>query len=247
MTEVEWQTGTDPAPMLEFLRGKASDRKLRLFAVACCRRIWHLLIAEVQHWHKDEAAFWQRCLDAVELAERFADGGATEQDLAAITAYPRPALYDADAAMFTAEVRLDPALVAGEAAEAAALEAQGRVDAARLPDGYSPSDEDEHSLVLTEAEYERVLATEKRSQCDLLREIFGKPFRPIPVTSPWRVAKAVALAEGIYADRAFDRLSTLAETLEAAGCDDPEVLDHCRSGGRHVRGCWVTDLLLSKA
>lgn len=60
MTEAEWMTATDPTPMLEFLRDKATDRKLRLFAVACCRRVWHL-IPEGASKH------------AVEVAERYAD------------------------------------------------------------------------------------------------------------------------------------------------------------------------------
>jgi hypothetical protein len=68
MTEREWLTSTDPQPMLEFTQDRASDRKLRLFSCGCCRRIWHLVEEE-------------RSRNAVELAERFADGRASVEDL----------------------------------------------------------------------------------------------------------------------------------------------------------------------
>ncbi len=48
------------------------------------------------------------------------------------------------------------------------------------------------------------------------------------------------------AERAFDRLPILADALEEAGCDHPDVLAHCRGPGPHARGCWVVDLVLGK-
>jgi hypothetical protein len=66
MTEAEWLACTDPGPMLDYLRGKASDRKWRLFQVAGCRRVWNRLTDE-QRW-------------TVEAAERYADGQATPEE-----------------------------------------------------------------------------------------------------------------------------------------------------------------------
>ena len=48
MNERDWSACTDPTVMLNHLRGRASERKLRLFAVACCRHIWDLLPDERQ-------------------------------------------------------------------------------------------------------------------------------------------------------------------------------------------------------
>jgi hypothetical protein len=84
--------------------------------------------------------------------------------------------------------------------------------------------------------------------CDLLRCVFGNPFRPAPMIPAWRRANdgaAVRIAQDIYEERAFDRLPLLADALEDAGCDAPTVLGHCRGGGPHARGCWVVDGLLA--
>ena len=75
MTEAEWLAGTDPGPMLAFLGDKASERKLRLLAVACCRRVWPQLTGP----------FWR---EAVERSERFADRQAGPEGLATPRGWP---------------------------------------------------------------------------------------------------------------------------------------------------------------
>jgi hypothetical protein len=79
-----------------------------------------------------------------------------------------------------------------------------------------------------------------------LRDIFGNPFRPASLAPAWRTPAALKLAEAIYDERAFDRLPILADALEEAGCNDADILTHCRGGGDHVRGCWVVDWILGK-
>jgi hypothetical protein len=77
-------------------------------------------------------------------------------------------------------------------------------------------------------------------------EHFGDSRNPVAADPGWLTADVVALARGIYDERAFDRLPVLADALQDAGCDHPDVLAHCRGPGPHVRGCWVVDLLLGK-
>ena len=81
---------------------------------------------------------------------------------------------------------------------------------------------------------------------DLFRDIFGNPFRPVNLDPSWLTPIVVALAQQIYDDRAFDKMPTLADALEEAGCDNTDLLNHCRGLGPHVRGCWVVDLVLGK-
>ncbi len=217
MTEEEWLTCVDPMPMLGFLRGKASDRKLRLFAVACCRRIWHLLTDE-------------RSRKAVEVAEGFAYGMNTRSELLQSWA--------------GAEAVVDPWASTDEAQEHPSWR-QTRMETHA---GYlvaCASDPD----VRFAGVYDiiRVSSSEERNhQSTTFRDIFGNPFRTVAFNPAWRSPKVVALAQAIYDERAFDRLPTLADELEKAGCDDAEILAHCHQPGPHVRGCWALDLVLGK-
>ena len=233
MTEAEWLACTDPKPMLNFLNGKASDRKLRLFAVACCRRISHLFTDD-------------RCRTAVAVAERFADAGAEQEEL-------NDAAYAADAAR---EAALGTTSSAADAAHAAfgaaapddfdqpsyvaAREAPPASAAAIASSVAAPGGD-------TDSGWEVMRRDESAAQCRLLRDIFGSPFRPTTGDPAWLTPAVVSLAQTIYDERAFVRTPELADALERAGCDNADVLNHCRNGGEHVRGCWAVDLVLGKS
>ena len=84
-------------------------------------------------------------------------------------------------------------------------------------------------------------------RANILRDIFGNPFRPVAFNPAWHTSDVLLLAQGIYDDRAFDRMPILADALQDAGCDNEDVLNHCREvNATHVRGCWVVDLVLGK-
>lgn len=102
---------------------------------------------------------------------------------------------------------------------------------------------------LAETERSKDIQPEQRAQCNILRDIFGNPFRPVTLDAAWLAwnnGTVVKLAQAIYDERAFDHLPILADALEDAGCHHEDILTHCRGTGPHVRGCWVVDLLLEK-
>jgi hypothetical protein len=244
MTEAKWLACTDPQRLLDFLRDKASARKLRLFAVACCRRVSHRIRQPVGR-------------QAVEVAEKFADGLARKRELkaaqlAAAQAADFPAkrqAFQVSAAAWAAAYAADAdAFAAAEEASGAAREASlSRAELqcrSRMKVTWPPDPEQ------VRARAEAVWGRESRAQCALLREIFGPlPFREIhlpPSWLKWNSCTIPKLARSIYEGGVFGDLPVLADALEEAGCTDEGVLTHWREGGGHARGCWVLDLLLGK-
>jgi hypothetical protein len=83
---------------------------------------------------------------------------------------------------------------------------------------------------------------------DLARCIFGPlAFRSVPIFPLTLTTSVTKLAQAIYEERVWSRLPILGDALEEAGCDNQDVLSHCRSAEGHVRGCWVIDLVLGKS
>ena len=239
MTEKEWLACTDPTPMLEFVRYTASDRKLRLFAVACCRRIWG--------WLADE-----RNRMAVEAAERYADGATHKKALAVARSNAAAVITGFVPPGSSVEGR--KVLAAAQAARHVARPTGKR---SALADDVRKAAES--SLM---AEMIGRLSRLIRPECllprsNLLRCIFGNPFRPsapLPhAVLAWNDGTVRRMAEAIYEERRMPgvtldsaRLSILADALLDAGSDDEELIGHCRQPGPHFRGCWGVDRLLGK-
>jgi hypothetical protein len=243
MTEQDWLQATDPRPMLEFLRGKVSDRKLRLFAVACCRRALHLF--------RDK-----RVKMALDVVERYADGSASEEEVTAIHSKMMSLYVWRWSQAFIAEGppgwRIVGSILRGtvtpithlidEIADMVRASSNDRYAALRAPLG-------EEVRAARSAWRSAVSARsdERTHQRLLLRDIIGNTFRPVGVDHAWLTPSVVELASTIYSERAFDRMPILADALEEAGCTNQDILNHSRSGSEHVRGCWVVDLVLGKS
>jgi hypothetical protein len=232
---------------LPFVRGTTTDRKLRLIAVASCRKVWHLMADN-------------RSRTAIEIAELVADGAAGEHQRveaeaaatgAAATAFDR---WEADTG---ADAPPSGVLywAAAAAVHALAVSKQDVVDAVS-----------DAGMSLTWSENEGMVAgPDHWAGFDLtgpwvgvVRDVIANPFRPAPVINPawlaWSDGRTRKLAESAYAERAVPQgtlnaagLALIADSLEDAGCTDAELLGHLRSPDPHVRGCWALDLLLAKS
>jgi hypothetical protein len=225
LIDQEWVACIKPEQFLQPLRFTAGDRKLRLFACACCHRVWDRFNGDQRH--------------IIILSERVAEGHLGRSEL-------MTALYSridyADRRWAYAERRWaieggNP-LVGAVVATTQFPAVEGAIEAAEAVASVVFRDRG-GSLPARDSE--------KSAQAELLREIVGNPFRPCHFSPRWRTANTVDLARTIYEDRAFDRLPILADALMDAGCAEESILDHCRSPSLHVRGCWVVDLILGRS
>jgi hypothetical protein len=216
MTEQRWLASADPQKMLESLRGKTSDRKLRLFACAYGRAV-----RDSQHLLGPSTAA---------VAERYADGLAGDQDLSAERrgngCFPEERWPVAPSAFDGARGAVD---------WLARYRDLMRIDPDALRHCPVPLDDVGGRSVL------------------VLRDIFGNPFHLVTLSPAWLTPQVIALAQAAYDHRELPagtldvaRLAVLADALEEVGCTDPDILNHCRRPGVHVRGCWVVDLLLGE-
>jgi hypothetical protein len=175
MTENNWETCADPQAMLDALHstGKATERKLRLFAVACCRRIWHLIPDPL-------------CRAVVEMSERYADGMASREELAAAMeamasrTTPTAAEWEADDSVWVAGSL--PVKTEAEAEADCAVSATGsfRLRAVTPFTGEEKTADAFAREAIWKVKWSpEALAEEGRAQCRLLRDLFGNPLRPV--------------------------------------------------------------------
>ena len=202
----------------ELPAGKAGERKLRLFACACCRRL----------------SDWTDGNLELATAERFADGLATRSELKAAR---RAAALGASAIFRTAGCSLDTEMRGCEHLERAIAAAASVAWPRWVPLIMHYANAAAMWAGLAAQDLGGARDCDREAQAGLLRDIIGNPFRPLGIDPAWLTPAVVALARGIDAERAFDRMPILADALQDAGCEIADILGHCRGEVRgHARG-----------
>jgi hypothetical protein len=225
MNETEWLAASLPKQMIDLLRQQGSERKLRLFACACCRR------------HQSSLKEVYEGVDrAVGLCELFADGRAGPDEL-------RNTELMASTRAESSRDRPPTQYLWAEVAascDGGAWNAATRVAFSGV--AIAVTSAEIHEPVYT------ILRRELPAQVRALRCLFGNPFRPALPRLAWAEGHPhiLEMARTIYAERLFADLPVLADALEEAGCPEEDMLQHCRELGEHARGCWVVDAILGK-
>jgi hypothetical protein len=261
MTEHEWWTATTPYALAEwlFFAQLATDRKLSLFSVACCQPVLpHLkqfrapatrllsLVEEFADGRNSESAFAQPREELGRVWRDYEDEMMRE----------KPITDEETAFWFVSQCGMRAALIA-----AFHSEERDRPDQRYRRRGFylhqprrrvfplSVAAETAQAIATaTDPAEEQTLAEAGTYQVHLIHDIFGPlPFRDIAVSPSWLTSDVQLLAQGIYDEKAFGRMPILADALQDAGCDNEDILTHCREvGWEHIRGCWVIDLLLGR-
>jgi hypothetical protein len=237
LTEADWLRAQNPGLLFDFVRGRVrSPRRLRLAIVGGCRLAWPL-VPPIPH-PRDAA-----CLALVDLAERYADGAVKFTEMtAARRALAGPEVYRGGppdskiAAAWFAAAR-DPA--------------KGGSEAIFRLLGVSWGGESQLEMSRSHVKYGfHGRGGDWVAACNTLiavvRDVFANPFRKVASDRKWSTAVVTGVARQVYDSRDFSAMPILADALQDAGCEDTDILDHCRGNGPHVRGCWVVDLVLGK-
>jgi hypothetical protein len=216
VTEAEWLTCDNPEVMFELFRRTASVRKSRRFAAECFWRLVRVLPDPRQR-------------RAIEVLEEWAEGTITQRARAEAARGARVACYEFPSRIgIEVQLREDDLHFVGLMLYRELVSSSPANHAISAPGGLIDG------------------ATEQVQQAELIRDIFGNPFRPVEFSAEWRTDTAVVLARQMYESREFGAMPILADALQDAGCDSEDVLNHCRGAGPHVRGCWVVDAVLEK-
>lgn len=240
MNEEEWFSETDFTRHLSFMAKRLSFRKDRLLAAAFCRA--------VLHYHSETNLH-----PAVDMAEEFADGNCTIHDLeshrlecreTAVRARERweqleaTSPYDALNWLILSELAWVAAFTATSPVPLEQISQIASEVAMRARTGDS-------GVIRAQLTSTPIMMAEQNLEFrSLVWEVAGNPFSALAFESDWRTGTTTALARGMYQSRDFSAMPILADALQDAGCDDEEVLRHCRQPGVHVRGCWVVDQVL---
>ncbi len=201
-----------------FAASKVSARKLRLLAASNCRLIWDLIPR-------------RDCKKAVEVAEAFADGEATKKAMTEMRAELRQIPVQRFAYWQTRAFGACFDVVHDKIASRVFgifVDVAGAALMRKLP----------------EWDYDEM----QEIQLSRLLDVVGPlPFRKTKLQPNWLTDTVTILARTMYDSRDFGAMPILADALQDAGCDNDEILIHCRDPKQHhCRGCWVVDLILGK-